>query len=57
MGRELRTSTIVQAGVDAGDRVIVEGLQKVRSGSRVTTARYDWDPVTGLLAPAVMIQS
>ena len=54
--RELRTSAIVETGLEDGDRVIVEGLQKVRPGVRVQTARYDWDPTTGLLAPAERLQ-
>ena len=54
--RELRTSAVVETGLEDGDRVIVEGLQKVRPGVRVQTARYDWDPTTGLLAPAERLQ-
>lgn len=49
--RELRTASIVAAGLEPGDLVVVEGLQKVRAGSSVQTARYDWDSATGLLAP------
>jgi membrane fusion protein (multidrug efflux system) len=49
--RELRTSSVVTAGLDAGDRVVVEGLQKIRPGVIVQTAAYDWDAETGLLAP------
>ena len=54
--RELRTSAVVETGLEDGDPVIVEGLQKVRPGVRVQTARYDWDPTTGLLAPAERLQ-
>lgn len=54
--RELRTSAVVETGLEDGDRVIVEGLQKVRPGVRVQTARYDWDSTTGLLAPAERLQ-
>ncbi|MEE4639192.1 MAG: efflux RND transporter periplasmic adaptor subunit [Wenzhouxiangella sp.] len=49
--RELRTASILASGLDAGDQVVVEGLQKIRPGSLVQTSRYDWDAETGLLAP------
>ncbi|MEE4295296.1 MAG: efflux RND transporter periplasmic adaptor subunit [Wenzhouxiangella sp.] len=49
--RELRTSSVVASGLDEGDLVVVEGLQKIRPGTSVQTAMYDWDTATGLLAP------
>lgn len=49
--RELRTASVVATGLEPGELVVVEGLQKVSPGSRVQTAAYDWDDATGLLAP------
>jgi len=54
--RQLRTASVVAAGLEPGDRVVVEGLQKVRAGSAVQTAPYDWDDATGLLAPVDLIR-
>ncbi len=54
--RELRAASVVAAGLEPGDRVVVEGLQKVRAGSAVETATYDWDDATGLLAPVDLIR-
>lgn len=50
--RQLRNASVVAAGLEPGDLVVVEGLQKVRAGSAVQMAWYDWDSATGLLAPA-----
>lgn len=49
--RELRVASVVAAGLEPGELVVVEGLQKVRAGNAVQTASYDWDSDTGLLAP------
>ncbi len=46
----------VETGVESGDLVVVEGLQKIRPGVPVQIKRYDRDPVTGLLAPSELIQ-
>ncbi|MBW4935946.1 efflux RND transporter periplasmic adaptor subunit [Marinobacter sp. F4206] len=40
---------VVQSGLEAGERVIVEGLQKVRSGTTVNPVRKWIDPQTGAL--------
>lgn len=56
LGRELRAASVVTAGLEPGDRVVVEGLQKVRAGSVVEPAIYDWDNATGLLAPVDLIR-
>jgi len=46
----------VESGLEAGDLVVVEGLQKIRPGVPVEITRYARDPVTGLLAPSDLIQ-
>jgi membrane fusion protein (multidrug efflux system) len=40
---------VVNSGLEAGDQVIVEGLQKVRPGVTVSTAQKQIDPQTGAL--------
>ena len=40
---------VVNSGLEAGDRVIVEGLQKVRPGVTVTAVEKRMDPQTGAL--------
>ncbi|MDK9559146.1 efflux RND transporter periplasmic adaptor subunit [Marinobacter sp. M216] len=40
---------VVESGLEAGDRVIVEGLQKVRSGITVNPVQKWIDPQTGAL--------
>jgi len=54
--RQLRTAAVVEAGLAAGERVIVEGLQKVRPGSRVEAITYDWDQASGVLAPTEILR-
>ncbi|WP_228289070.1 efflux RND transporter periplasmic adaptor subunit [Marinobacter salinisoli] len=39
----------VEAGLDAGDQVIVEGLQKVRTGTKVSPVQKQIDTQTGAL--------
>jgi len=46
----------VESGLQAGDLVVVEGLQKIRPGIPVQITRYERDPVTGLLAPSDLVQ-
>ncbi|MFO7763648.1 MAG: efflux RND transporter periplasmic adaptor subunit [Wenzhouxiangellaceae bacterium] len=46
----------IESGVEAGDLVVVEGLQKIRPGIPVEITRYERDPETGLLAPSDLIQ-
>lgn len=43
---------VVESGLEAGERVIVEGLQKVRSGITVNPVQKRIDPDTGALADA-----
>jgi len=40
---------VVESGLEAGDRVIVEGLQKVRPGVTVNAVEKQIDPATGAL--------
>lgn len=46
----------VQDGLEVGDLVVVEGLQKIRPDTPVQVSHYQRDPETGLLAPREMIQ-
>lgn len=41
---------VVESGLEAGDRVVVEGLQKVRAGVAVNPVRKHIDPETGALS-------
>ncbi|MFL1467348.1 efflux RND transporter periplasmic adaptor subunit [Marinobacter sp. HN1S83] len=43
---------VAESGLEAGERVIVEGLQKVRSGVTVNPVQKRIDPDTGALADA-----
>mgnify|MGYP000038300035 CR=1 FL=1 len=43
---------VVESGLEAGDQVIVEGLQKVRPGITVNAVEKQIDPETGALAQA-----
>ena len=41
---------VVQSGLEVGERVIVEGMQKVRSGIIVSPVEKRINPETGVLA-------
>lgn len=56
LGPRQGTAWQVKGGVDAGDLVVVEGLQKIRPGQPVQMQKYDRDPTTGLLAPSELIK-
>lgn len=43
---------VAESGLEAGERVIVEGMQKVRSGVTVNPVQKHIDPDTGVLAAA-----
>lgn len=45
----------VTDGLESGDLVVVEGLQKIRPGAAVQPSRYARDPATGLLAPSELV--
>ncbi|WP_258872608.1 efflux RND transporter periplasmic adaptor subunit [Thalassotalea euphylliae] len=50
LGRQVNAMRVVESGLVAGDRVIIEGLQKVRAGSEVSAVEKDVDPTTGVIA-------
>lgn len=49
VGRNIGPLWAVSAGLEAGDRLVVEGLQKVRSGTKVNPVVRYLNPVTGAL--------
>jgi len=49
VGRRLGPLWVVTAGLQAGDKIIVEGLQKVRAGAAVTAVLKYLDSKTGSL--------
>lgn len=51
-GRRTGAMLAVQSGVEQGDRVIVEGLQKVRPGATVSPVEKQVDSETGALSTA-----
>lgn len=53
LGREVNAMRVVESGLAAGDRVIIEGLQKVRTGSEVTVVEKQIDPTTGVISDVV----
>lgn len=55
LGPRQGTAWQVKGGVNPGDLVIVEGLQKIRPGQPIQMEKYDRDPTTGLLVPSELI--
>lgn len=51
VGEKFGTQWIIQEGLRPGDRVIVEGTQKVREGTVVTTTNAPPEPAAGSVAP------
>ena len=49
LGRRLHAMWVVESGVKEGDKVIIEGIQKVRSGITVTPVDKQVDTVTGVI--------
>lgn len=47
--RAIKNYWLVASGIDAGDRVVVEGTSKVRTGSAVTTVELKFDSQTGAM--------
>jgi membrane fusion protein (multidrug efflux system) len=41
---------VAEAGINIGDKVIVEGLQKVRAGVEVKGIEKKVDPLTGIIS-------
>jgi membrane fusion protein (multidrug efflux system) len=40
---------VVESGLEAGEKVIIEGLQKVRQGAEVKPVEKQVDPTTGTI--------
>ncbi|SEL67122.1 membrane fusion protein, multidrug efflux system [Colwellia chukchiensis] len=49
LGRRINAMWAVESGLKAGERVIIEGLQKVRNGIVVTPVNKQVDPLTGVI--------
>lgn len=52
LGQRYGAMWVVEQGLQAGEKIIVEGLQKVRTGSEVTITLKTVDPVTGAVSDA-----
>lgn len=52
MGRRIGAMWVVNKGLNSGEQIIVEGLQKVRPGIQVAPALKIIDPATGALSDA-----
>lgn len=50
LGRRIHAMWAVESGLDAGDQVIIEGLQKVRPGIQVQSVQKRVDPLTGVVS-------
>ncbi|MGT2436362.1 efflux RND transporter periplasmic adaptor subunit [Bradyrhizobium betae] len=48
LGEEVDGNWLVQSGAKSGDRLVVDGTQKVRPGAAVKTVEVAVDPATGL---------
>ena len=57
LGDRHGTSWEIKEGLSAGDLVVVEGLQKIRSGAKIQPSLYARDPETGLLAPVDLMSN
>ena len=49
MGRRIGPMWVVNSGLQAGEQIIVEGLQKVRAGAKVQPSVVTVDPETGAI--------
>ncbi|SFM71075.1 efflux RND transporter periplasmic adaptor subunit [Marinobacter zhejiangensis] len=49
MGRRIGAMWVVESGLDSGQQIVIEGLQKVRSGITVTAVEKTVDPQTGVV--------
>lgn len=54
LGRRINAMWLVESGLVAGERVIIEGLQKVRNGIEVRPVEKRVDAVTGVISDYVM---
>lgn len=57
MGRRIGAMWVVNKGLNSGQQIIVEGLQKVRPGIQVAPALKTVDPTTGALTDATAQQN
>ncbi len=55
-GRRINAMWAVQSGLKAGEKIIVEGLQKVRPGVTVSPTLVNVDPLTGTFQAAAQEQ-
>lgn len=49
LGRRINAMWVVESGLEAGEKVIIEGLQKVRQGAEVKPVEKQVDPTTGTI--------
>jgi len=47
LGPRLDTDWIIEAGLEAGETIVVDGMQKLRPGAKVQPVRVDTDDVAG----------
>jgi membrane fusion protein (multidrug efflux system) len=52
LGRRINAMWVVESGLEAGEKVVVEGLQKVRTGVEVQSILKMVDPLTGTITEA-----
>lgn len=50
LGRRMNAMWVVEAGLDLGEQVVIEGLQKVRPGVEVNAVSKSVDALTGTIA-------
>lgn len=53
LGRRINAMWLVESGLNANERVIIEGLQKVRSGIEVAPVNKQVDPITGVISTLI----
>ncbi|NMP31227.1 efflux RND transporter periplasmic adaptor subunit [Thalassotalea sp. M1531] len=53
LGRRIDAMWVVEAGLEENERIVIEGLQKVRSGVEVKPVEKVVDPVTGTVSDLV----
>ncbi len=49
LGRRINAMWVIESGLEAGEKVIIEGLQKVRQGAEVKPVEKQVDPTTGTI--------
>lgn len=56
LGRRINAMWVVEKGLEMGERVIIEGLQKVRAGVQVAPVVRTVDPITGTISDELVIE-